>query len=94
MVLNPPYGERIEAAGVAGARQHAQVADGQDFMARLASHWKQHFAGWQAWVLSPDLELPGRMRLKASRRTPVWNGPIECRLFRFDVVAGSNRRDA
>ncbi len=92
MVLNPPYGERIEAAGVAGARQHAQVADGQDFMARLASHWKQHFAGWQAWVLSPDLELPARMRMKASRRTPVWNGPIECRLFRFELVAGSNRR--
>lgn len=92
MVLNPPYGERIEAAGVAGVRQHAQVADGQDFMARLASHWKQHFAGWQAWVLSPDLELPGRMRMKASRRTPVWNGPIECRLFRFELVAGSNRR--
>lgn len=94
MVLNPPYGERIEAAGVAGARQHAQVADGQDFMARLATHWKQHFAGWQAWVLSPDLELPGRMRMKASRRTPVWNGPIECRLFRFELVAGSNRRGA
>ena len=94
MVLNPPYGERIEAAGVAGTRQHAQVADGQDFMARLASHWKQQFAGWQAWVLSPDLELPGRMRMKASRRTPVWNGPIECRLFRFELVAGSHRRGA
>jgi putative N6-adenine-specific DNA methylase len=25
---------------------------------------------------------------------PMWNGPIECRLFRFDLVAGSARRDA
>jgi putative N6-adenine-specific DNA methylase len=31
------------------------------------------------------------MRLKASRRVPLWNGPIECRLFRFDLVAGSPR---
>jgi putative N6-adenine-specific DNA methylase len=31
------------------------------------------------------------MRLKESRRTPLWNGPIECRLFRFDLVAGSAR---
>jgi putative N6-adenine-specific DNA methylase len=31
------------------------------------------------------------MRLKESRRTPMWNGPIECRLFRFDLVAGGNR---
>ena len=41
-----------------------------------------------------DLKLPGRMRLKESRRVPMWNGPIECRLFRFDLVAGSVRRDA
>jgi len=31
------------------------------------------------------------MRLKESRRVPLWNGPIECRLFRFDLVAGSAR---
>jgi putative N6-adenine-specific DNA methylase len=24
----------------------------------------------------------------------MWNGPIECRLFRFDLVAGSMRKDA
>jgi len=28
------------------------------------------------------------MHLKESRRVPLWNGPIECRLFRFDMVAG------
>ena len=36
-------------------------------------------------------ELPSLMRLKESRRVPLWNGPIECRLFRFDMVAGSAR---
>ena len=44
-----------------------------------------------AWLLSPDMKLPGQMRLKESRRVPMWNGPIECRLFRFDMVAGSNK---
>ena len=42
-------------------------------------------------MLTPDLKLPSRMRLKESRRVPMWNGPIECRLFRFDMVAGSAR---
>ena len=37
------------------------------------------------------MKLPGLMRLKESRRVPMWNGPIECRLFRFDMVAGSNK---
>jgi putative N6-adenine-specific DNA methylase len=119
LLLNPPYGERIAAAGVAGTRaadraqsrsggrtftvgpaaspggrESAQLADGGesgDFFAQLASHWKKHYSGWSAWMLTPDLKLPGKMRFKESRRVPLWNGPIECRLFRFDLVAG--RRD-
>ncbi|WP_077001381.1 class I SAM-dependent RNA methyltransferase [Variovorax sp. KK3] len=92
IVLNPPYGERIEVGGVTrGRREQAQTEDGGEFFQQLASHWKKSFAGWTAWVLTPDLQLPKRMRLKESRRVPMWNGPIECRLFRFDMVAGSAR---
>jgi putative N6-adenine-specific DNA methylase len=99
LLMNPPYGERIEVAGKAG-RDRASAGDDNrslpdDFFARLASHWKQaytrHPAGWIAHVLSPDMKLPGAMRLKATRRVPMWNGPIECRLFRFDLVSGSMR---
>ncbi len=95
MLVNPPYGERIETAGVAGrsqgGRERAQVDDGGDFFSQLATHWKKNYPGWTAWVLTPDLKLPSHMRLKESRRVPMWNGPIECRLFRFDMVAGRNR---
>ncbi len=103
MLVNPPYGERIEAAGVAGSgarrvtggREQARTDTGEaasgDFFPQLATHWKRHYAGWTAWVLTPDLKLPSRMRLKESRRVPMWNGPIECRLFRFDMVAGTAR---
>ena len=118
MLVNPPYGERIETAGVAGTsrrgvrssepdsfdedrelhssaragRETGQVEDGGDFFSQLASHWKKNYAGWRAWVLTPDLKLPGRMRLKESRKVPMWNGPIECRMFRFDLQAGSLRQ--
>ena len=111
MLLNPPYGERIAAAGVAGhkargreafqsgtlAHQRAEgqsagdVNAGDEFFQRLAAHWKSHYAGWAAWLLTPDLKLPGRLRLKESRRVPLWNGPIECRLFRFDLTARTPR---
>ncbi len=103
MLVNPPYGERIEVAGVAGAqrgggREQAQMAgnsgaggDDGAFFSQLSAHWKKHYAGWSAWVLTPDLKLPGKMRLKESRRVPMWNGPLECRLFRFDMVQGSAR---
>ncbi len=96
MVLNPPYGERIDVGGVAGvahearfgAREAAVTEDGGEFFSQLASHWKKNYAGWTAWMLTPDLKLPGKMRLKESRRVPMWNGPIECRLFKFSMVAG------
>lgn len=91
MVLNPPYGERIDVAGVAGvagAREAAHTEDGGEFFSQLASHWKKNFSGWTAWMLTPDLKLPGKMRLKESRRVPMWNGPLECRLFKFDMVKG------
>ena len=99
LMLNPPYGERIDpkgsrgnAAPSRGARQGFEDgADANDFFARLATHWKRGYAGWTAWVLSPDMKLPQAMRLKESRRVPMWNGPIECRLFRFDLVAGTMR---
>jgi putative N6-adenine-specific DNA methylase len=31
------------------------------------------------------------MRLAPARKTPLFNGAIECRLFEFEMVAGSNR---
>jgi len=115
MLLNPPYGERIAAAGVAGvsssdrarntgmlnrardsvdlsrAREIAEGDDGGEFFSQLASHWKKNYNGWTAWMLTPDLKLPTKMRLKESRRIPMWNGPIECRMFRFDLIKGSVR---
>ena len=41
-----------------------------------------------------DLSLPKLLRLKEARKTPFFNGALECRLFRFDMVAGFNRREA
>jgi putative N6-adenine-specific DNA methylase len=74
-----------------GQRETAQTENGDEFFPQLSAHWKKNYAGWTAHVLTPDMKLPTKMRLKESRRVPMWNGPIECRLFRFDMVAGSAR---
>jgi putative N6-adenine-specific DNA methylase len=82
------------AADQSHHRETAQTDDGGDFFAQLASHWKKNYSGWSAWMLTPDLKLPSKMRLKESRRVPMWNGPIECRLFRFDMIKGSLKRNS
>jgi putative N6-adenine-specific DNA methylase len=82
LLLNPPYGTRVQTAGVAGS-----TAVDPDFFTQLGRHWKHHYAGWTAWVLSPDRGLPGQLRMRESRRMPLFNGDIECRFWRFDLSA-------
>ena len=53
---------------------------------------KQRYAGWTAYILTADLRLAKLIGLKASRRTPLYNGALECRLFEYRLVAGSMRR--
>jgi 23S rRNA (guanine2445-N2)-methyltransferase len=83
--------EAREVEAVRMSRERFDDGGAEAFYVRLAAHWKRHYAGWTAWVLSPDMKLPQALRLKEGRRVPLWNGPIECRLFRFDLVAGSAR---
>jgi putative N6-adenine-specific DNA methylase len=95
-------GARVHAAGGAdddappeGAREGFDGGgSAAEFYSALAAHWKRQYPGWTAWLLSPEMKLPGLMRLKASARVPMFNGGLDCRLFRFDLVAGSHRQPA
>jgi putative N6-adenine-specific DNA methylase len=60
-------------------------------MANVGDRLKQAFAGWQAWFLTSDRSLPRQLRLRETRRTVLFNGPIECRFFRFELVGGGYR---
>jgi putative N6-adenine-specific DNA methylase len=88
LIANPPYGERI---GVRGDRQQAPDELAVAFFSTFGSTLKSRFAGWTACLYTADLSLPRMLRLKESKKTPFFNGAIECRLFRFEMVAGSNR---
>ena len=81
MIANPPYGERL-------SEQEELAA----FYPQLGSALKRNFAGWNCFLLTADLRMPKLMRLTPSKKTPLYNGAIECRLFEFKMVAGSNRR--
>ncbi|SPJ17026.1 Ribosomal RNA large subunit methyltransferase L [Burkholderiales bacterium] len=82
IVTNPPYGEQSSPKS---ASVQAMVGD-------VAAQLKRKFAGWQVWLLSSDRKLPQQMRLRESAKTVLFNGALECRLFCFDMVAGSMRR--
>ncbi|MES2536632.1 MAG: class I SAM-dependent RNA methyltransferase [Pseudomonadota bacterium] len=90
IITNPPYGERI---GVRGDSTMPEDEMATSFFSAFSTTLKQRFAGWQVFLFSADLGLPKLLRLKEARKTPFFNGAIECRLFRFDMVAGFNRRE-
>ncbi|WP_019141841.1 THUMP domain-containing class I SAM-dependent RNA methyltransferase [Noviherbaspirillum massiliense] len=90
MLTNPPYGERI---GVRGDRSQPADEMATAFYSAFGTTLKQRFAGWKVFLFTADLSLPKLVRLKESRKTPFFNGALECRLFRFDMVAGFNRRE-
>lgn len=91
LIANPPYGERIE---MRGDRSQEPDAMAVAFFNAFGSTLKQRFAGWTVCLFTADLTLPRMLRLKESKKTPFFNGAIECRLFRFEMVAGSNRRES
>src|SRR3990167_7394283 len=83
LLANPPYGVRIG--------EEDQLAE---LYPKLAAALKRNFAGWNAFFLTSDMRMPKLMRLAPSRKTPLFNGALECRLFEFRMVAGSNRKAA
>ena len=81
LVANPPYGVRI------GEDEELAL-----LYPKMGEALKRKFAGWNTYFLTNDLRLPKLMRLTPSKRTPLFNGPLECRLFEIKMVAGSNRK--
>lgn len=76
VVINPPYGERLGERGEL-LRLYPLIGD----------VLKQQFGGWQAHVLASDKHLGGRVGLKAKRKSPVFNGSLDCLFSSYDVRA-------
>src|ERR1044071_4288131 len=81
IVSNPPYGVRL------GEQQTLA-----EFYPRLGDLLKKQFAGWRAYLLSADMRLPKLIHLATSKRIPLFNGALECRLFEYQMVAGRMQR--
>lgn len=81
LVANPPYGERL-----------GELDELAAFYPRLGDAFKKRFAGWHCWLLSADTRLPKLIGLRPDRKIPLFNGALECRLYGFEIIAGSARK--
>jgi len=81
LIANPPYGRRMG--------DDEQMAR---FYPLLGDCLKQRYTGWTAYLFTGDLRLPKLIGLSTSRRTPLFNGAIECRLYQFNLFTGGKRQ--
>ncbi|MBI3273296.1 MAG: RNA methyltransferase [Planctomycetes bacterium] len=73
MVLNPPYGERLDAE-----------TDLPELYRKLGGAFRR-FPGATAWVLSGNASLTRFLGMRATKQVKLLNGTIECRLLRYEV---------
>ena len=81
IVMNPPYGVRL-----------GTQADLDVFYPKLGSWLKTRCVGWRVYLFTGDLRAPKLIGLAPTKRTPLFNGAIECRLYEFLIVQGGARR--
>ncbi len=74
VLVNPPYGARLEDESTLGP-----------LYAQLGRTLMQCFPGWEAGVFTGNPPLGRALRLRAYRAHTFFNGPIECRLLRFEL---------
>lgn len=79
ILLNPPYGERLEVSNLRSTYKE------------IGNTLKQNFSGFEAWVISSDLDALKHVGLKPSKNITVFNGPLECRFQRFDIFKGTHK---
>ena len=82
LVANLPYGERLSKGN---------EADLKLLYKEIGDSLKKNFSGWRAALLAAEESPYKFIGLKPTRRIPVLNGSISCRLLIFDMYAGTKR---
>ena len=77
IVMNPPYGERLAIAG-----------NMDEFFGRIGTALKHHFPGWEAWIISSDIESFKHIGLKAAKKISLFNGKLACQFRKYELFSG------
>lgn len=88
LIINPPYGERMDHRG---AEAEAGAGEMNAFYKMLGDTLKKRWAGWQAWVITSNLEAAKHIKLTPKPRIQLFNGALDCRFMKYDLYEGSRR---
>ena len=71
---NPPYGERL-----------GEMENLEELYYQYGENLKKNFKGFNAFIFTGNQDLRKKISLRTSKRIKFYNGPIECRLLKYDL---------
>lgn len=78
IVCNPPYGERI-----------GENVD--ELYTAFGDNLKEKYEGWNAWMISSNMDALKKVGLRPSRKIKVFNGSLECRFMKYEMYKGTKK---
>ncbi|HTL82465.1 MAG TPA: THUMP domain-containing protein [Bacteroidia bacterium] len=79
LIMNPPYGERMDQD------------DSDVFYKQIGDTFKKKYSGYEAWLITSNMEALKVIGLRPSRKITLFNGPLECRLMKYEMYAGTKK---
>lgn len=79
IVINPPYGERI------------RTKDISELYRTIGDSLKFNFVGYDAWVISSDLEALKLIGMRPNKRYNLQNGALQCKYNGYKIYKGSKK---
>lgn len=79
VIINPPYGRRLQSEDIS------------EYYQNMGTALKHNYAGFKAWIISPDKILTHKIGLRHSSQTMVFNGQIECRFLGYELYKGTKK---
>jgi putative N6-adenine-specific DNA methylase len=79
IVMNPPYGQRIEPEDI------------DSLYSMIGSSLKHNFSGYSAWVITSNRESLKKVGLKPAVKHILYNGALECLLVKYELYEGSRK---
>ncbi|KAA6348872.1 Ribosomal RNA large subunit methyltransferase K/L [termite gut metagenome] len=79
LVTNPPYGERLNPQ------------DLMDLYTMIGERLKHIFVGYDAWIISSNIEGFDKIGLKPLAKHKLINGALECEYRQYQIFSGSHK---
>ncbi|MDR1792370.1 MAG: class I SAM-dependent RNA methyltransferase [Bacteroidales bacterium] len=79
IIINPPYGERID------------IQEIENFYQNVGNVLKQNYINTVAWVLSANKSAMKNLGLRPTKKLKLFNGALECSFYKYELYEGSKK---